>query len=344
MIKRLSIFLLFSCTLCAGQCTVTTPNAVSQSLPAAMGGNSSTQSNTTASCVDKGQVLVKSKNSLTDKVKVEEDADLAAPDSTRKIGIITERSDFERFAEDAAGHSLSVYGRQFFDEVPSTFAPMDHVPVPTDYAIGPGDELLIRAWGKIGIDASVTVDRNGQISLPKVGILNVVGLRYEQLDGYLRTAIGTIYKDFELNVTMGRLRSIQVFVLGSARQPGAYTVSSLSTLIDALFASGGPSATGTMRHIQLRRGVRQLTELDLYDVLRKGDKSRDVQLLPGDVIYIPAIGPQVAIAGSVNEPGIFELKGDTNISAALEEAGGLTNLATTERALLERIENRKGAT
>jgi protein involved in polysaccharide export with SLBB domain len=218
---------------------------------------------------------------------------------------------------------------------------MDHIPVPADYAIGPGDELLIRAWGKIDIDASVTVDRNGQISLPKVGTLNVVGLRYEQLDGYLRTAIGTIYKGFELNVTMGHLRSIQIFVLGSTRQPGAYTVSSLSTFIDALFASGGPSATGTMRHIQLRRGGRQLTELDVYDVLRKGDKSHDAQLLPGDVIYIPTIGPQMAIVGRVNEPGIFELKGDTNISAALEEAGGLTNLATTERVLLERIENRK---
>jgi len=130
-------------------------------------------------------------------------------------------------------------------------------------------------------------------------------------------------------------------VLGSTRQPGAYTVSSLSTFIDALFASGGPSATGTMRHIQLRRGGRQLTELDVYDVLRKGDKSHDAQLLPGDVIYIPTIGPQMAIVGRVNEPGIFELKGDTNISAALEEAGGLTNLATTERVLLERIENRK---
>jgi protein involved in polysaccharide export with SLBB domain len=218
---------------------------------------------------------------------------------------------------------------------------MDHIPVPVDYAIGPGDELLIRVWGKIDLEDSFTVDRNGQISIPKVGILNVVGLRYEQLDDYLRTAIGTLYKGFELNVTMGHLRSIQILVLGSARQPGSYTVSSLSTFIDALFASGGPSATGTMRHIELLRGGRLLTELDVYSVLRKADKSHDVHLLPGDVIFIPTIGPQVAIAGSVNEPGIFELKGETNISGALEEAGGLTALATTERVLLERIENRE---
>jgi protein involved in polysaccharide export with SLBB domain len=251
------------------------------------------------------------------------------------------RSDFEIFAEDATGHSLPVYGRSLFEEVPSTFAPIDHVPVPAEYAIGPGDELLIRAWGKIDIDATVTVDRNGQISLPKVGTLNVAGLRYEQLDGYLRNAIGTLYRGFELNVTMGRLRSIQIFVLGSARQTGAFTVSSLSTFIDALITSGGPSATGSMRHIHLRRSGRPTAEFDVYDLLRNGDKSHDVQLLPGDVIFIPKIGPQVGIAGSVNEPGIFELKGETSISLALEAAGGLTNLATTERVLLERIENRK---
>lgn len=357
MTKRLLFFLLLPCTLCAGQSTVTTPSTSTQSSPTTTGGNTSTQlcpppsgeqectsleSLPAASKVNRDQTPAKSKNTVG-KTKTDEDADsdAEAPKSARKLRTITAQSDFQRFAEDTTGYPLSVYGRQFFDEVPSTFAPMDHIPVPADYAIGPGDELLIRAWGKIDIDASVTVDRNGQISLPKVGTLNVVGLRYEQLDGYLRTAIGTIYKGFELNVTMGHLRSIQIFVLGSTRQPGAYTVSSLSTFIDALFASGGPSATGTMRHIQLRRGGRPLTELDVYDVLRKGDKSHDAQLLPGDVIYIPTIGPQVAIVGRVNEPGIFELKGDTNISAALEEAGGLTNLATTERVLLERIENRK---
>ena len=125
--------------------------------------------------------------------------------------------------------------------------------MPADYILGPGDELLIRAWGKIDLDFRVTVDRNGQINLPKVGALTVAGLRYAQIEGYLHSAIGTLFKDFELNVTLGKLRSIQIFVLGAARQPGAYTISSLSTLVDAMFASGGPSATGTMRHILLRR-------------------------------------------------------------------------------------------
>jgi protein involved in polysaccharide export with SLBB domain len=211
--------------------------------------------------------------------------------------------------------------------------------VPADYALGPGDELLIRAWGKIDLDSRVTVDRNGQVYLPRIGTLNVAGLRYDQLEGYLHAAIGALFKDFALNVALGQLRSIQIFVLGSARQPGAYTVGSLSTLVNALFASGGPSATGTMRHIQLRRGNQMLAEFDVYDLVQKGDKSHDVSLLPGDVIYIPPIGAQIAISGNVNQPGIYELKGETTVASALEGAGGLTSLAGAERVLLERIEN-----
>jgi protein involved in polysaccharide export with SLBB domain len=257
----------------------------------------------------------------------------------RIAGPLTTKSDFERFAEDGTGHRLPVYGRRLFDEVPTTFAPVERVPVPADYVLGPGDELLIRAWGKIDLDSRVTVDRNGQVYLPRVGTLNVAGLRYEQVEGYLHAAVSALFKDFELNVALGQLRSIQIFVLGSARQPGAYTVGSLSTLVDALFASGGPSATGSMRHIQLRRGNRLMAEFDIYDLVQKGDKSHDVPLLPGDVIYIPPIGAQIAISGNVNEPGIYELKAETTVAAALDGAGGLTSLAGAERVLLERIDH-----
>ncbi len=263
------------------------------------------------------------------------------PTPYRLVGPITAKSDFERFAEDGTGQRLPIYGRRLFEEVPTTFAPVERVPVPAAYVVGPGDELLIRAWGKIDLDSRVTVDRNGQVYLPRVGTLNVAGLRYEQLEGYLHAAISALFKDFELNVALGQLRSIQIFVLGSARQPGAYTVGSLSTLVNALFASGGPSATGTMRHIQLRRGDRLLAEFDMYDLLQKGDKSHDIPLLPGDVIYIPPIGPQIAISGNVNQPGIYEVKGETTVAAALEDAGGLTSLAGAERVSLERIENHK---
>jgi polysaccharide biosynthesis/export protein len=249
------------------------------------------------------------------------------------------KTEFELFAEDVTGHPLMTYGRKLFDDVPSTFAPVDRVPVPADYVLGPGDELLIRAWGKIDLDARVTVDRDGQIYLPKVGALNIAGLRYNQVDGYLHSAIGALFKDFDLNVSLGQLRSIQVFVLGSARRPGAYTVGSLSTMVNALFVSGGPSATGSMRHVQLIRNNQVVTEFDIYDLVKRGDKSHDRPLLPGDILFIPPAGPQAAIAGSVEEPGIYELSGKTTVASAIQSAGGLTSLAETRRALLERVED-----
>ncbi len=252
---------------------------------------------------------------------------------------ITTRSEFELFAEDAAGHPVPVYGRQLFDQVPTTFAPMDHVPVPANYALGAGDELVIRIWGKIEMQARVVVDRNGQIFIPRVGTLTVAGIRYDQLESYIRSAVANLYKDFELNVTLGQLRSIQIFVLGNARQPGVYTVSSLSTLVTALFASGGPSATGSMRRIELRRANQVVTTFDIYDMLRNGDKSHDAPLLPGDVIFIPAMGAQAAVLGSVTEPGIYELKPDSTVSSVLKDAAGLSNLASVDRAELERVEN-----
>jgi protein involved in polysaccharide export with SLBB domain len=262
----------------------------------------------------------------------------------RMIRPILEKTEFQKFVEETVNHPMSVYGRDLFDEAPSTFAPMDNIPVPSDYAIGPGDELLIKAWGKLDLDLTLTVDRNGQIQLPKVGSLTVAGLRYSELNSYLRSAIGRIYKGFDLNVTLGKLRSIQVFVLGEARQPGSYTLSSLSTLVDGLFASGGPSASGSMRRIELRRDGKLVVSFDVYNLVQKGDKSNDRQLLPGDVIYISPVGPQVAIEGSVNRPGIYELKDAATFASAVEGAGGLSGLATLDRVVLERVVERRRRT
>jgi len=251
------------------------------------------------------------------------------------------KSEFESFVEDAAGHPVPVYCRRLFNDAPTTFAPVDRMPVPADYVLAPGDELLVRVWGKVQLETRVVVDRNGQIFLPKVGALTPAGLRYDQLQDYIHSAIARLYKDFEVSVTLGQLRSIQIFVLGSARQPGVYTVSSLSTLVNAIFASGGPSATGSMRHIELRRNNKVVSEFDIYDLLRNGDKSHDVQLLNGDVVYIPAVGPQVAILGSVKEPGIYEVKDGSTVQSVLGTVAGLSNLASDDRALLERVENHR---
>ena len=145
------------------------------------------------------------------------------------------------------------------------------------------------------------------------------------------------YRNFDLTVTLGQLRSIQVFLLGEAQQPGLHTVSALSTLVNALFASGGPSPTGTLRDIQLKRDGKTITHLDIYNLLLNGDKQGDVRLQPGDIIYIPPAGPQTAVQGDVNKPAIFELLGPTNVDQLLAYAGGLTPVAATDRASLDRI-------
>ena len=250
-------------------------------------------------------------------------------------------SEFQRFVRSSLGKSLSIYGASLFDRVPTTFAPLDTAPVPADYVIGPGDELFIRAWGSIDLQSRAVVDRSGQIHLPKVGTITVSGIRHSEITDYLKTAISRVFRNFELNVSLGQLRAIQVFVLGQARRPGVYTVSSLSTLVNTIFSSGGPSSRGSMRQIQLKRNDKLVTEFDLYDLLLRGDKSKDAALLPGDVIFIPPVGPQVAISGSVNVPAIYELRGETSLAELIELAGGLSATAEGRKATIERIEDRK---
>jgi polysaccharide export outer membrane protein len=263
----------------------------------------------------------------------------------------TAPTEFQDFIFSSMGHKLPIYGISLFDHVPTTFAPIDRIPVTADYVIGPGDELLIRAWGGIDLDAKLMVDRTGDIYLPKVGSISLAGIKYEQVEDRLKSAVGRVFRNFDLSVNLGHLRSIQVFVVGQARRPGTYTVSSLSTLVNALFASGGPAPNGSMRHIQLKRNNNVVTEFDLYDLLLNGDKSKDARLLPGDVIYIPPVGPQVAVAGSVNVPAIYELRGranaqaldarhnETSLGEVLALAGGLASTADGQKVSVERIEN-----
>lgn len=247
-------------------------------------------------------------------------------------------NEFQTFLAQSVGRVLPMYGYNLFSRPPSTFAPVSNIPVPQDYLIGPGDEIVLNAWGQVDIDLRVIVDRNGDINLPKVGIVNVTGIKYQDLERYLKNRIGRVFRNFKLSVSLGKLRSLQVFVVGQAKRPGVYTVSSLSTLINTLFASGGPSHNGTMRHIQLKRAGKIVTELDVYELLIKGDKNKDVALLSGDVIYIPPIGHLAAISGSVKNPAIYELMDDkTTLASMLDLSGGFTTTAAGQKVLLERI-------
>lgn len=251
-----------------------------------------------------------------------------------------DRIEFQDFILQSTGRDLPIFGAELFRQSPSTFAPVDNIPVTPDYVIGPGDQIIVRAWGQVNVDYSAYVDRNGAITIPKIGAINVAGVKYSALGDHLKTAFGRVFRNFELTATLGRLRSIQIFVVGQARRPGTYTVSSLSTLVTALFAIGGPSSKGSMRSIQLKRGSQVVAELDLYDFIATGDKSKDAALLPGDVIYIPPVGQLVAINGSINVPAIYEIKPGATIFDLVRWAGGLATTAQGQRASLERIEGR----
>jgi len=251
-----------------------------------------------------------------------------------------ERSEFQNFVNQTVGRQLPVFGASLFS-APTTFAPMDRIPVPQDYVVGPGDEIMVRAWGQVDFDYRAEVDRNGVINLPKIGTLRVAGIKYENLHSFLFSAISRNFRNFELSVSLGQLRSIQVYVVGAAKRPGNYTVSSLSTLVNVLFAAGGPATNGSMRRIQLKRGNTVVTEFDLYDLVLRGDKSRDAALLPGDVIHILPVGPQAAISGSVRQQRIYELKSGTTLGELIEMGGGLDTAADGRMASIERIVDRK---
>ncbi len=250
-------------------------------------------------------------------------------------------TEFQEFVASSTGIVLPVFGANLFQRVPSTFAPVDMAPVPPNYVVGPGDELRIRIWGQVNVQANLRVDRSGEIYLPQVGNAHVAGLTFSELDTHLRSAVGRVYRNFDLTVDMGQIRSIQVYVSGEARRPGVYTVSSLSTLIDALFASGGPAVDGSMRAIELRRDGAVVTRIDLYDLLIRGDKTRDAKLLSGDVIYIPPAGSQVAVLGSVRNPAIYELLSQESLGDLLTDAAGVSAIAAQARISIERIDEHR---
>jgi protein involved in polysaccharide export with SLBB domain len=246
-------------------------------------------------------------------------------------------TEFEQMVADSVGRPLPLFGQSLFVQAPSTFSPIDWMQVPSDYIIGPGDELQIHIWGQVQATLRVVVDRAGQIYLPQVGQVSVAGLHYGDLEQHLKEEISKIFKNFNVTANIGRLHSIQVIVVGDARYPGTYTISSLSTLVNAIFASGGPTPQGSLRHIQVRRDGNTITDFDFYDLLIKGDKTKDVRLQPGDIIYIPHVGPLVAIAGSVNSPAIYEIKNDSTLNDLIEIAGDLSTVADTNRITIDRF-------
>jgi len=251
-------------------------------------------------------------------------------------------NEFQRFVLETSGQALPLFGTSFFSQASAAYVPQSNAPVSPDYRVGPGDELQIRGWGSVDIDVRAVVDRDGMIHIPRIGAVSMNGIRSAQAEDVIRAAVGKYYRDFQLSVTLGQLRGLTVYVVGQARKPGSYTLSSASTLVSALFASGGPNQNGSMRRVQVKRAEKVVTELDLYAFLAKGDKSADIKLQDGDTIVIPPAKGFVALSGKVANSAVYELAGDgETIGSMLAVAGGLPVVADPKRAQLERLDPSK---
>lgn len=250
-------------------------------------------------------------------------------------------SQFQKFVQEATGTLLPNFGSQLFD-APQNYVPDAGLATPANYVLGPGDEVRVQVWGAMDFSAALTVDREGHIVLPKVGTLQLAGVTAANLEPVLKSHLGKVFTNFGLSAALGKLRSVQVYVVGQARQPGTYAVSSLSTLVNVLFASGGPNSNGSMRAIELQRAGKVVTRLDLYSFIAKGDKSADMAVLPGDVIFIPPASRRVAVTGAYDQAAIYELADKvTTVGDILALGGGASPVASTRKALLERVFSEK---
>ena len=232
---------------------------------------------------------------------------------------------------------LKPFGYDFFaDASIRILTDRKDIPVPLKYVIGPGDEVKLLLWGRINAQYNLTVDRDGKITIPQIGPLFVAGMTFDEMSKQIikqsEQIVGT-----NVDISMGSLKTIPVFILGDVRRPGSYTIGSFATITDALLLAGGPTEIGSMRHVQLKRKGQLITTFDLYDLLLKGDKSKDMTLMAGDVVFVPVTGPMVGIAGNVKRPAIYELRNRYDLESVIDLAGGIIPTAYTQQIQVERI-------
>ncbi|UFS69924.1 SLBB domain-containing protein [Geomonas sp. RF6] len=233
---------------------------------------------------------------------------------------------------------ISQFGYSFFRPDSTGFAPQTDVPVGPEYVVGAGDRLVVNIWGSFDGSYELEVGRGGEIVLPRGGAVKVAGLPFGSLPDLFRAKLGRTYRDFQLSVTMAKTRLIKVYVVGQVNAPGDYTVSSMSTLINALSAAGGPTKNGSLRNIKINRNGKVIDTVDLYDFFLKGNKGRDIRLQPGDTVLVPVIGPVAGVAGNVRRPALYELKGERTLKELLELADGINPTGYLQRVQLSRVQ------
>lgn len=266
------------------------------------------------------------------------------PNDLRQRGTLPAKpvapSEFESYASGLAGVPIQRLGSDLMLPSRSIASIEANRQVPPDYVVGLGDEIQLTLWGSVDADLRLTVDRAGRIVIPRVGPVVVAGVRHADLNELLTRRVSQVFKNFQLSATLGRLRSIRYYVTGFVARPGAYSVSSLATVMTGLVQAGGPSAAGSFRNIELRRNGQTMGHFDLYDLLVRGDKKGDLPLQADDVLYVGPIGAQVALIGSVNRQAIVELNGNETVNDALSFVGGLSTVADMRRVAIERLSER----
>lgn len=235
---------------------------------------------------------------------------------------------------------LEPFGYDLFAGVPTTFAPATDIPVPAEYIVGPGDNINLNFYGKTNSQLTVVVDREGKINVPELGPIHVAGLSFQELKVMMNEEVKQRTIGLSVITTLGELRSVRIFILGEANRPGSYTVSSLSTITNALFVSGGIKKTGSLRNIQLKRNGQLVSTFDLYDLLLRGDTSADVRVLPGDVIFVPPVGQTAGIGGEVKRSAIFELKNEQTFGDLVKLSGGYLPTTYLPATKVNRIDAR----
>ncbi|PTT75050.1 sugar ABC transporter substrate-binding protein [Pelomonas sp. HMWF004] len=266
--------------------------------------------------------------------------DVVAESRSRTLRTAPPPSEFEVYASELAGTPVQRLGSELMVASRAAASVEANRQVPPDYVVGLGDEIQLTIWGSVDADLRLTVDRAGRIVIPRVGPVVVAGVRHADLSDLLSRRVSQVFKNFQLSATLGRLRSIRYYVTGFVSKPGAYSVSSLATVMTGLTQAGGPSSAGSFRNIELRRNGQVVGQFDLYDLLVRGDKKGDLPLQADDVLHVGPIGPQMALIGSVNKPAVVELKPNDTVNDVLGYVGGLTAVADTRRLAVERLSER----
>ena len=243
---------------------------------------------------------------------------------------------FSRRLTDTERDSLTHFGHELFAPTPGAAERIENIPVGPGYIVGPGDEIIVKMWGRVEGTQRMTVDRDGKIFFPKFGSLYVAGKTFEQMRAFIKSKVSTI-AEVSSDVALGQMKGIRVSVVGEVRAPGWYNVSSFQTALQVLSIAGGMKDIGSLRRIKIVRGGKEIQEIDLYDLLLAGDTRADIRLQQGDVIFVPVVARLAAIAGEVRRPAIYELRDEKSLLDLVRIAGGFAPSAWKQRVQVERL-------